>query len=140
MTLSYGLLGDYVSLVDKKQWASFSSIKQSNDWATKLLQKHPDFTDGYLTSGLTEYIVGSLPFFLRWFVRIDGVEGSKDAGRLKLERVATSGKYLEPFAKVLLALYWVREKQPGMAVPLLSELSLRFPENTLYRLELYKLR
>ena len=140
MSLRYGLQSDYNSLVEKKQWASFTLMKTSNEFGVKLLQQHPDYVDAYLTSGMTEYIVGSLPFFLRWFIKIDGVEGTKEAARIKLERVSTSGRYLEPFAKILLALYWVREKQPRSAIPLLTELSSRFPNNTLYRSELAKLR
>jgi len=140
MAFSTGLNADYVSLIDKKQWGSLTLVRESTDYATKLLKLHPDYTDAYLTTGLTEYIVGSLPFFLRWFIKIDGVEGSKDTARVKLERASNTGRYLEPFAKVMLALYYLREKRPDMSKPFLAELNRRFPNNPLYRNELERLR
>jgi predicted Zn-dependent protease len=83
--------------------------------------------------------VGSLPFFLRWFVRIDGVEGSKDQARVKLTRVAESGHYLKPFAQILLAIYYLREKKPAESQKILAELSRQYPENPLYRRELQRI-
>jgi hypothetical protein len=136
LSLAAGLTADYNSLIDKRQLASFAFIKESNEWAQQLMKVNPAFVDCYLTSGLTEYLVGSLPFFLRWFVHIDGVEGSKDQARLKLTRVAESGRYLKPFAQILLAIYYLREKNPAASQKILTDLSQRYPDNPLYRREL----
>ena len=84
--------------------------------------------------------MGSLPFFLRWFIHIDGVDPSKEAGAKKLELVVQSGRYLKPFAKILLAVYYLREKQPARSADFLRELTRDFPENPLYRRELAKLQ
>jgi hypothetical protein len=139
MSLVAGLTADYNSLIDKRQMASFSFIKESNEWAQQLMKVNPAFVDCYLTTGLTEYLVGSLPFFLRWFVHIDGVEGSKDQARVKLQRVAESGRYLKPFAQILLAIYYLREKNPTASQRILAELSRQYPDNPLYRRELGKI-
>ncbi len=140
IAMATGLTADYNSLVDKRQWASLSYVKQSTDYAGRVLKVDPKFTDAYLTVGLTEYLVGSLPFFLRWFVHIDGVDPSKEAGEQKLEKVAQSGRYLKPFAKILLAVYYLREKQPGRSAGFMRELVIDFPENPLFRRELTKLQ
>jgi hypothetical protein len=140
IAMSTGLTGDYNGLVEKHQWASLTYVKQSTDYAGRVLRIDPNFTDAYLTVGLTEYLVGSLPFFLRWFVHIDGVDPSKQAGEQKLERVAQSGRYLKPFAKILLAVYYLREKQPARSADFLRELTRDFPENPLFRRELAKLQ
>jgi hypothetical protein len=79
-----------------------------------------------------------MPFFVRWFVRFDGVEGQKSLATSKLERVAGAGRYLGPFARILLALLPVREKQPRRALAVLTQLSRDFPQNPLFRSEAQK--
>jgi len=135
MALSTGLMADYTAMIEKRQRNSLTFFKQSNEYALRLLRAHPNFIDAHLTTGFTEYLIGSLPFFLRWFVKIDGVEGSKSAAAAKLQRVAQSGRYLKPFAKILLSVFYLREKQPGNSARLLAELAREFPENPLIRKE-----
>jgi hypothetical protein len=138
MSLASGLKGDYVALIEKKQFASWSHIKESTEWSLKVLKADPNFTDAYLTAGMTEYIVGSMPFFLRWVVRPDGVEGNKEIGKAKLQKVAESGRYYKPFAKILLALCYVREKKYDQTQRLLADLVAQFPRNPSFRRELDK--
>jgi hypothetical protein len=139
LTLAAGLTTDYMALIEKRQLASLSHAKISNSHAQELLRKHPTYADAYLTTGLSEYLLGSLPFFVRWFVKFDGVEGEKDRAVSKLERVIRSGRFLGPFAKILLSVYYLREKKPYQTRTLLGELSRDFPENPLFRKELEKL-
>lgn len=140
MSLASGLTADYNSMVEKKQWNSFSYLKQSNEFAQSLIRLHPSFVDAYLTTGVSEYLVGSLPFFLRWFVKMDGVEvdGSKDLAAQNMLKVEQSGRYLKPFAKILLSIYYLREKSPEQSRIYLAELAHDFPENPLFRKELQK--
>jgi hypothetical protein len=138
LCLKEGVLTDYRALVEKKGIASLKNARVSNEHAVRLLQVQPDFYDAHLTTGVNEYLIGSLPFFVRWFVRMDGVEGSKRRAFANLELVAEKGRYLGPFAKILLSIICLREKQPERARTLLTELSTRYPENRLLRKELAK--
>lgn len=138
MAITQGVLMDYTALVEKRQLSSLSSARRANDYAQQLLKINPQFYDAYLTTGLNEYLIGSLPFFVRWFVHFDGVNGSKDQGIENLKLVARSGHYLRPFAKILLAICYLREKQPRETQKLLATLTTEFPENPLLRKELAK--
>jgi len=139
LCLVTGVLTDYTALVEKKQLGSLSYAKQSQVHAVRLLRLDPTFYDAYLTSGVNEYLVGSMPFFLRWFVRFEQVQGSKKVAIGNLELVARSGRYLGPFAKILLAIIHLREKRPQESERLLRELTRDFPENPLLRQELARL-
>ena len=44
---------------------------------------NPEFADAELTGGACEYLLGSMPFFVRWFVRFDGVEGENQRQLVK---------------------------------------------------------
>jgi hypothetical protein len=138
MAVTQGVVMDYTALVDKRQLSSLSSARSANDYAQRLIKLNPQFIDAYLTTGLSEYLIGSLPFYVRWFVHFDGVDGSKTRGIENLQLVARSGHYLRPFAKILLAIVYMREKQLPETQKLLVALTAEYPENPLLRKELAK--
>ena len=138
MAATNGVLLDYTALVEKRQISSLSSARTANEYAQRVLKLNPKFYDAYLTTGLTEYLVASLPFYVKWFVHFDDVKGSKVQAIQNLRLVATSGRYLKPFAKILLAIVSAREKHPEEARRLLAELAIEFPENKLIHKELDK--
>ena len=138
LSMATGVLTDYAGLVEKRKLASLALAKESHGYALELLRHHPTFYDAHLTMGLSEYLTGSLPFFVRWFVRFDQVEGSKARAVKHLELAARSGRYLGPFAKILLAILHLREKRPWETEKLLAELARDYPENPLIRKELAK--
>jgi hypothetical protein len=140
LCMTTGLVTDYAALIEKRRLASFSLAKKSHIWAKKLLDLKPPVTDAYMTFGTAEYIVGSLPFFVRWFVHMDSVEGSKTKGIDELQLVAKDGKYYGPFARMLLSVIALREKRPADAEALLSGLASEFPQNPLIRDELQRVR
>jgi hypothetical protein len=127
---------DYVGLIEKKYFKTYSLSRESQLYARKLLAMNPPFYDAYLTLGTVEYVVGSLNFFFRLFIRFDQIEGSKRKGIENLEKVVASGRYFPPFAKTLLAAIYLREKQPQKALTLMRELERDFPENPLIQKEI----
>jgi len=139
LCVGQGVTADYMALVDKRQFGSLTPTKRGNSYAQQLLRLDPNYADAYVTAGFSEYVLGSLPFFVRWFVHWDGVSGSKEVGKQHLETAARDGHYLKPFAKILLAIAAVREKRTADAQKLMAELSRDYPSNPLFRKELAKL-
>ncbi len=131
-----GLVTDYAALVERRRLGSFSLSRKNQEWARKLLALDPPYYDAYLTFGAVEYVVASLPFFIRWFLRFERVEGSKERAVENLEIVAERGKYYGPFARILLSVIHMREKRLQKAKSLLAGLARDFPENPLIRKEL----
>ncbi len=136
--LAVGVVMDYTALIEKRHLSSLSDAKRGNLCAQHLLKVHPQAYDAYVTTGFTEYLVGSLAFYVRWFVHFDDVKGSKEQGIKNLRLAAQSGHYLKPFAKVLLAMVYLRENEPEQSFRFLSDLSHDYPENPLFRKELAK--
>jgi len=139
LCMTTGLVTDYAALVERRRFGSFALAKKSHVWAKKLLALNPPVVDAYMTFGTAEYIVGSLPFFLRWFVHMDSVEGNKKKGIDELELVAQKGKYYGPFARMLLSVIYAREKRPDISEKLLAGLATEFPQNPLIRQELARM-
>lgn len=140
LCMALGEQVDYMALIEKRQLASLSVNKRGYREAKRLLAIDPSYIDAYLATGFTEYMVGSLPVFVRWFAKFDDVEGSKQQGMRTVERVARDGHYFRPFAKILLATAYLREKNRDEAKKLLAELTTEFPANPLLKREYEKLR
>ena len=140
MTLSVGMQADYASLIDKQQLDSLKKIREADKYAKKLLVIAPDAADAYLGLGTANYVIGSLPGFKKFFLGFAGIHGDKKVGIQQLEIAADRGRYLRPFAKILLALAALREKKPEVARAQLTELVAEFPENPLFVSELAKVK
>ncbi len=140
MALSVGMQADYASLIDKQQLDSLKMIGVADTYAKKLLVIAPDAADAYLGLGTANFIIGSLPGIKKFFLGFAGIHGDKKLGIQQLEIAADHGRYLRPFAKILLAMAALREKKPEVARAQLSELVAEFPDNPLFVTELAKLK
>ena len=76
---------------------------------------------------------------VRWILRLGGVSGDKQAGISELQLTADKGHYLAPFARILLAIAYVRDKDKPRARQLLASLREEFPENPLFGREIARL-
>jgi hypothetical protein len=139
MTLASGLRSDYAALIEKRNLASLHYTKESSAWADQLLAADPTCYDAHLAGGITKYIVGSMAAPVRWFLRLGGIPGDKASGIADLHKVATQGRLLAPFARILLAIAYVRDKDVPRARAELVSLEKEFPNNPLFSKELARL-
>lgn len=139
MTLSSGLQADYAALIEKRNMSSLRYTRDANDWADKLLAVDPDCYDARVATGFSKYIVGSMAAPLRWVLRLGGVSGDKKQGILELQMTADHGRYLGPFARILLAIAYVRDKDNARARGVLATLRDEFPKNPLFAREIARL-
>jgi hypothetical protein len=139
MTLSNGLRSDFAALIEKRNLASLHYTKEATTWAAQLLAADPDCYDARLAGGVSRYIIGSMAAPVRWILRLGGVAGDKAGGIAELQTTAAQGHLLAPFARILLAIAYVREKDLPHARELLLALQRDFPDNTLFGRELARL-
>ncbi len=90
--------------------------------AEQLLKEKPDEYDAYLAVGVENYLTGIKPAPVRWLLQMGGVETDKQQGILKLKETALHGDLLAPFAKLLLAVAALRDKDTEQACGLLRGL------------------
>lgn len=140
MTLSSGLQADYAALIEKRNLASLRFTKQASVFGQQLLSVCPNCYDALLATGFSKYIIGSMAAPVRWILRMGGLPADKEGGIADLQMTADHGHYLAPFARVLLAIAYVREKNKGRAIEILSGLQQEFPGNSLFPREITRLR
>lgn len=136
LTLTDGMESDYVALIEKRQFASLSLIRRAEREADSLLAVDPSAQDAYVALGMSNYIIGCLPGYKRAVLWFGGIHGDRARGIAQMQLAAEHGHYLQPFAKILLALAFEREHQPDRARALLAELAYDFPANPLFAREL----
>jgi hypothetical protein len=138
LTLSAGMESDADMILKKQNLEALKRLKEANAHAKVLLAKRPDANDAYIALGSANYIIGSLSAGFRAMLWFGGVHGDKKLGMAQLEKTIQGGLYLQPFAKIMLALAARREKQNALAQKLLRELTEEFPESPLYAAEYAK--
>jgi len=138
LAMSDGLRGDYAALIERRDLAALGYVKSGRVTAEKLLTQHPDYYDGYLAVGVENYLLSLKPAPLRWLLRITGAQTDKQVGIERLRITAEKGRYLLPFARLLLAVAALRDGDRARGVQLLRWLAQQFPQNHLYSKELAK--
>lgn len=138
LTLASGMESNADMMLKKQHIESLKRLKEGNEFAKELLAEHPDANDAYVALGTANYVIGSLSGGARFLLMFGGVHGDKKLGMQQLGKTIDGGRYLQPFAKILLALASRREKQNPAAQKLLLELSEEFPDSPLYAAEYAK--
>jgi tetratricopeptide (TPR) repeat protein len=138
LTLSAGMESDADMILKKRNLEALKRLKEANGHAKALLALRPDAQDAYVALGSANYIIGSLNAGFRAMLWFGGVHGDKKLGMEQVAKTVEEGRYLKPFAKIMLALAARREKQNPLAQKLLRELTEEFPESPLYAAEYAK--
>jgi hypothetical protein len=136
LTIADGMESDYDAIIIKKQLPGLSMMRQAEADAKTLLAIDPSEQDANVALGMSNYVIGSLPSYKRAFLWFGGLHGDKQRGMDQMGSAAEHGHYLQPFAKVMLALAYEREHKPDQARELLSELAVQFPRNSVFAREL----
>lgn len=138
LALAAGMESDADSILEKKNLDALKRMKEANEYAKQLLARHPDATDAYIAMGIANYIIGSLNPGFRLALWFGGIHGDKKLGMEQVGKAAENGRYLRPFAKIMLALAARREKQNALAQKLLRELTEQFPSSDVFASEYAK--
>ena len=94
----------------KKKFSALSYTKSANGYAERLLARSPDYYDAYIATGMGKYIIGGKAAPVRWMLRLGGLKGDQEQGVKELTLVADHGRFLMPFARILLAFDDLRHK------------------------------
>jgi hypothetical protein len=136
LTMTDGMESNYMAMIEKKQLPALSLMRQAESEANTLLAVDPNEKDAYVALGMSNYVIGCLPGYKKAFLWFGGVHGDRNRGIQQMQSAAEHGHYLQPFAKILLALAYEREHQSQRAQPLLVALRLEFPSNPIFAREL----
>jgi hypothetical protein len=138
-SLTFGLRANLAALIEKQDLTALKYTKQARPFADRLTALDPMAYDAYLGSGIENYLLSLKPAPLRALLWLTGSQVDREKGLAELRLTAQHGHYLEPFAKLLLAVAALRDNNRALAREFLSELHNRFPDNPLYLKELNRI-
>ncbi|MBV9508245.1 MAG: hypothetical protein JO323_24910 [Acidobacteriia bacterium] len=134
--IAYGLRSSYYWLVKKAWRQSLSDATAARRQHNRVSELEPANVDARLVQGLHDYVVGSLPAVWRMFGFLAGIHGDKERGIQIVQGVASNGIQNRVDAQILLCALYRRENRPMLAVPIIQDLSRRYPRNYIFSLEL----
>ena len=139
LALVHGLRADYAALVEKRSMAALQYTRQASEYGSRLLAVSPSYYDAYLTTGIAKYLVGSMAAPLRWVLQLAGYAADKKQGLKELNLTAENGRFLAPFARILMSIAYLRDDNRAQAREMLLGLRDDFPSNPLFAREIVRL-
>jgi hypothetical protein len=137
--LIYGLRADYAEMIDKSDLKALRLSEKGADYSAQTLQADPTLYDAHIATGFENYMLSLKPMPIRFFARLMGGQTDKATGISELKITAQHGRYLAPFAQILLSVAQLREGNTAEAKAILTDLSQKFPRSTLYAHQLNKI-
>jgi hypothetical protein len=128
----YGLRADYAEMLDKSDFKALKYSKIGAQYSDRALAADPQLYDAHIATGFENYMLSLKPAPVRFIARLLGGQTDKAKGISELKLTAQNGKYLAPFAKILLSVAELREGNNAEAKAILQSLAHDFPENPMY--------
>lgn len=135
MGIAKNISAGYDATVKRSFLSALRNGSKGVDLHRKVIKLDPALVDAQLSIGLFNYVVGSLPWGVKILVFFGGIHGSRKEGIRLLEKVAQDGSYAKDEAAASLILLYNREKRLGDSLKLIKNLSAKYPQNSLLRLE-----
>src|SRR5262245_48255618 len=132
----YGVMAGYEASTARKFFSAMRNGSRCVDAHEKALKLKPDYYDAYLSVGLYDYIVGSLPFGYKALATMVGIRGNKNRGITRLQTLVDKNTVASDDARVMLLTVFRNEKRNDEALRLLEQLSSKYPRNYLLKLEI----
>jgi tetratricopeptide (TPR) repeat protein len=130
-----GIRAAYATSVKRSFMRSIGDANESIKIQRKVIKLDPEYIDAYLSIGLYEYVIDSLPGGFKFLARLAGLKGSKEKGIEHLESVTTKGKYGADDARVVLLGIYSKENKLDRALEILTYLTKQYPRNYLFGVE-----
>jgi tetratricopeptide (TPR) repeat protein len=132
----YGLRSSFAITIDHSLREAFSNGNKAYSGCRQLIEEDPNYYDAYLTVGIYEYVVGSIPWYLKWMAYVIGAHGNKKDGMEHLALASEKGQYIKNEAKLVEMVLDVREHKYSEGSALARLLADRFPRNFLFPLNI----
>lgn len=109
------------------------SVRKSITWTDELLQKHPDFYDGYLWRGIIYFSMHQVPSTFRSLLSIIGFKGDIKQGLKDIQTVSQKGDIAKAEAQYFLSQFYSTSLNDNQkAYELLINLLSKYPDNEFF--------
>ena len=125
----HGVLDSFSITIERSRTKAFKHAKKAYRYHIGLIKEDPAYYDAYMTAGVYEYVVGSLPWYLKFVAALAGYRGSKKRGFEYLSLAVDKGQFVSDNSRTLQLVLLVREKRYEDALSSLRYLKSNSPKN-----------
>ena len=125
----HGVLDSFSITIERSRTKAFKHAKKAYRYHIGLIKEDPAYYDAYMTAGVYEYVVGSLPWHLKFVAALAGYRGSKKRGFEYLSLAVDKGQFVSDNSRTLQLVLLVREKRYEDALSSLRYLKSNSPKN-----------
>ncbi|HOB53168.1 MAG TPA: hypothetical protein PKG76_10655 [Acidobacteriota bacterium] len=133
--MTHGLIASYEATVTRSFFSALRNGLASVRLHEQVLKLDPDYVDARLTTGTYNYIMGSLPLYVKILAALGGYRGSRERGLEAIRTVAEHGRWANDDARVALLTFYARERRYADALQTVSVLAQKYPQNYVFQLE-----
>ena len=101
--VSHGTRATYHFTLRKEYLPALHEATDAYKYHRDLLKLDPTYVDSYLIVGMNNYVVGSLPWYVKAMATLAGRHGDRAEGLQEVKRVTEEGNYAREDAKLMLA-------------------------------------
>jgi len=131
-----GIQASFSITIDRSLRKAFSFGNKAYEYERRLFRINPGYYDAYMTLGMYEYIVGSIPWYLKFLAVIAGYHGTKDQGFKYIDLAVAKGEYVKTDAKILQMVLRTYENRPKEALRDAQELHRDYPRNFIFQINI----
>ncbi len=134
--VAYQNLASFEIALRRSWWSAFRYGSKTYRDHRELLRRDPNFHDAQLSTGVYNYVAGSVSWTVKCVGYLLGYRGDKARGKQDLETAADKALLVGDDARVILILINTREKNYPKALEYLSQLRQRYSQNYLAPLDM----
>jgi tetratricopeptide (TPR) repeat protein len=136
LMIVHGVERDYLALVEKSYRQSWVHARKAQECALKLIARHPEVKDAWFTVGFSDYLISTVPFVFRPFMKMEQADGDRRRAVRNLEKAAEGGRFLRGFAQMILVSAYRKDGRRADSERMLQTLAREYPQNEAIRKEL----
>ena len=125
----------YTALIERAWFSALRNALAARRDHEKVLELDPNNLDAKLIVGTHNYVVGNLPWGVKVASSMLGLGGNKGKGLEYLKDAAAGNTETSIDAKIVLVVFWRRERRFDEALQILRSLEPQYPHNLLFALE-----
>ncbi len=129
--VTHGTRATYHFALRKEYQPALHEATEAYNYHRDLLKLNPRYVDAYLIVGMNNYVVGSLPWYIKVLAALTGRHGNRAEGMQQMKRAEQDGHYAREDARLMLAVVYQREKRYAEALTLYQEMARSYPRNYL---------
>ncbi len=125
----------YTALIEHAWFSALRNALGARRDHERVLELDPHNLDAKLIVGTHNYVIGNLPWGVKAASSMVGLSGNKEKGLEYLKDAASGNTETSIDAKIVLVVFWRRERRFDEALQILRSLEPQYPHNVLFALE-----